>query len=195
MSGHLYELLRKHPRVRLKWNVLNRGGFGLTSKELRPGSNAFETTFSKKRKASAPSIVVVCAGSNDVKAGLSGEDTMSNLQEICENLSRRGALVYVVDLPNNTKNKHINLSKLGNKLLREYLNRVGNRAVHKDEQLTIFPSVKLSLFQLKSLFNENTGGLTSKGHKLFATRLLDDVLPGVARVEFRKWSRMLGVKK
>ena len=98
--------------------------------------------------------------------------------------------MYVADLPN-TRGKHINLSKVSNKLLRQYLNGVGNQAMDKDEELTVFPSVKLSLFQLKSLFNEYTGGLSSKGHKQFATRLFDDVLPGVARVEFRKWSRML----
>ncbi len=183
-------ILRKHARVRLKWNVLAYGGFGKTSKELRPGSSLFESTFSKTNKQRA-SVVVVCAGSNDAKRGLSGDDTMSNLEEICENLSRRGLLVYVVDLPNTRGGKHINLSKLPNKLLREYLNRVGNKAMDKDEQLTIFPSVKLSLFQLKSLFNDYTGGLTSKGHKQFATRLMDDLLPGIARVEFRKWSRML----
>ena len=188
-------MLRKHARVRLKWNVLSYGGFGRTSKELRPGSALFESTFSRKSRRRA-SVVVVCAGSNDAKRGLSGDDTMSNLQEICENLSRRGMLVYVVDLPNTRGgNKHNNFSKLPNKLLREYLNNVGNKAVDKDEQLTIFPSVKLSLFQLKSLFNEYTGGLTSKGHKQFATRLMDDVLPGIARVEFRKWSRMLMGKR
>ena len=129
-------------------------------------------------------IVVLVVGFNDFRDGTTPEKTVENIKIISETLRSKGVIVYVASIPSVRQQTSL-VNRPRNLLLGKFLSVAVERNVSSEGK--IFQGPKLSLFRVPSLFGFDEIHFSSKGYKLFASRLFQDMIAGMTRVEFSSW--------
>jgi len=197
VCGRLEDIIRKNARVRKKWRVYSRGKYMTTSADWLPPTDVtdsasrraslFDGTFGRGAFCADADIVVVAVGYNDHAHDIEPKQTCENIRILGETLRSRGKLVYVCALPRVRKSRAL-VNRPRNMCIEKFLTKC--RAETKSEG-QILAGPKLNLFQVPSLFGFDGARFSSKGYSLFASRLFQDILPGMTRVEFNSFKSQI----
>eukprot|EP00939_MAST-03C_sp_MAST-3C-sp1_P003473 g3473.t1 len=198
VSGYLADLIKSEARIRKRWKVYNAGSYGSTSTDWLPPTGSehltkkkkgsrdlFRDVFSKGASHADADVFVLVVGFNDFRDGTTPEKTVENVKIISETLRSRGKIVYVVSIPSVRTRKSL-VNRPRNLLLGKFLEVAAERNASGGDG-KIFQGPKLGLFRIPSLFGFDELHFSSKGYKLFATRLFQDMLAGLTSVEFKSW--------
>ena len=65
IAGYLEHYIRRDPKIRQNWQIVNRGKTGTGSYDWMPGGDLFQSVFGNGQSTADSEIVVVITGGND----------------------------------------------------------------------------------------------------------------------------------
>ncbi|KAJ3017598.1 hypothetical protein HKX48_003463 [Thoreauomyces humboldtii] len=189
-------LLVERYKLRQSWVIYNCGVCGTTSadwlpKSINPGINKthFQKVFDDVLYAEAD-VVVLLVGSYDGRAGLTPDETLSNIQETCQTLREQGKDVWVCTIPTNgdvgKPDSVIAANLTRNERLVEWLET-------KPDGINAGPCLDAahSEYRHKSFYTPDGQHFSAKGYRKIAKDLADLLPPSLIKREFARFSKHL----
>ncbi|KAJ3218793.1 hypothetical protein HDU67_004041 [Dinochytrium kinnereticum] len=199
---HLRTHLKGDRRLKHQWRIYNRGVMGSTTSEWLPseggkgGKSLMDWALSKTQDAE---IFIVLLGFNDVraealgKAAISPEDTVNNIERICNYLRGLGKEVWLCPfstwgdksvLPEDL----VDANAQRNKLLLEFMET-------KKEYVNKGPNIdgKSFEFHLKAFYSSDGIHFSRKGYVKLSKDFYDLISTQLIKIEFQVIKRQLGL--
>lgn len=195
LTSSLNALLREKQdelHLRLLWRVMSAGRLYSTSEEWLPGSKLFRRTFEKGQFRHATVVVVVLGMHDDLSAG-AGAPGVTNIIRIVDSLLDMDKAVVVPLLPNmHPRNSPAFIAAAeASRALRQSLLALADK--RKDVALAFDSDMsKTCALGGGVLVAENHFcAFNSRGYRLLAADVLDDIIAVVKKVEWSHWKERL----
>ncbi|KAL5039598.1 hypothetical protein RTP6_006739 [Batrachochytrium dendrobatidis] len=209
LARFLARELAKESRIKQTWSIFNCGVKGSTSFQWLPSSEQtasqkhpthFERLFEKPKYARAQ-VVILLVGFNDSRSAMttgveiSPEQTIGNIHSICKALQDMGKDVYVCPVANtgdsNVSDAVLEQNMRLNTMILEYTTR-GDK-----EHVFAGPNIDVMNFEYRvdRYYDEDKMHFNAKGYEKFAKDFVDVIANRLVKIEFAKFSKVLGLNK
>ena len=100
VSSYLEFYLKKERKLKTNWKILNFGWINSSSRTWLPSCNSnFYKNLENLIIDKESTIILLFIGSNDVQHGISLQESVYNIKEICKEFSRLGVQVFLSTIP------------------------------------------------------------------------------------------------